>query len=92
LRDFIKRRVGGKRKIVSKLRIVSYKTMHSLLLQIGFELMRQKGSHVFYRHTDGRTTTVPNHQGRDLSRPLIREILREINLSVDQFEEMLKKL
>jgi predicted RNA binding protein YcfA (HicA-like mRNA interferase family) len=30
--------------------------MEKLLFQLGFEMVRQKGSHVFYRHPDGRTT------------------------------------
>jgi predicted RNA binding protein YcfA (HicA-like mRNA interferase family) len=63
--------------------------MEKLLLRLGFVRVRQKGSHVFYRHPDGRTTTVPDHPGRDLARPLIREILREIELSPEQFQQEL---
>ena len=59
--------------------------MDRTLRRLGFEAVRQRGSHVFYRHPDGRTTTVPNHPGRDLSRPLLREILREIQLTPEQF-------
>jgi len=66
---------------VSRLPLVDAKTMEQLLLRLGFEKVRQKGSHVFYRHNDGRTTTIPHHPGRNLARPLIREILREIELS-----------
>jgi predicted RNA binding protein YcfA (HicA-like mRNA interferase family) len=65
--------------------------MEKLLFQLGFEMVRQKGSHVFYRHPDGRTTTVPKHPGRDLARPLVREILREIELSPDDFQNLLNK-
>jgi predicted RNA binding protein YcfA (HicA-like mRNA interferase family) len=61
--------------------------MNAVLLRLGFEVVRQKGSHAFYRHPDGRTTTVPNHSGRDLARPLLREILREIELTPDEFAE-----
>jgi predicted RNA binding protein YcfA (HicA-like mRNA interferase family) len=77
---------------VSRLPLVDAKTMEQLLLRLGFEKVRQKGSHVFYRHNDGRTTTIPHHPGRNLARPLIREILREIELSPEQFNEELKKL
>jgi predicted RNA binding protein YcfA (HicA-like mRNA interferase family) len=77
---------------VTKLVLVDFKTMDRLLRQLGFEQVRQKGSHVFYRHSDGRTTTLPNHPGRDLARPLLREILREIELGTDEFQEVLKKL
>ncbi len=66
--------------------------MEKLLFRLGFERVRQKGSHVFYRHPDGRTTSVPHHPGRDLARPLIKEILREIELSVEEYSENLKKL
>ncbi|MEN6417107.1 MAG: type II toxin-antitoxin system HicA family toxin [Armatimonadota bacterium] len=66
--------------------------MEKLLLQLDFEIVRQKGSHVFYRHSDGRTTTIPHHPGRDLGRPLIREILREVDISPEQFVEILGKM
>lgn len=77
---------------MTKLPIVSFKKMEKTLLNLGFESTRQKGSHVFFRHPDGRTTTLPNHPGRDLSRPLIREILRDIELTPEQFKEILEQL
>ena len=77
---------------MTRLPIVNFKTMEKVLLNLGFQVIRQKGSHVFYRHPDGRTTTLPHHPGRDLARPLIREILREIDLGPDQFREELEKV
>ena len=74
---------------MSRLPAIDFRTMQRVLLRLGFIAVRQKGNHVFYRHPDGRTTTVPSHPGRDLARPLIREILREIELSPDQFREHL---
>jgi predicted RNA binding protein YcfA (HicA-like mRNA interferase family) len=56
---------------------------------LGFVPVRQKGSHAFYRHADGRTTTVPMHAGRELARPLVREILRQIKISPEKFERLL---
>ncbi|MGQ9627920.1 MAG: type II toxin-antitoxin system HicA family toxin [Anaerolineae bacterium] len=76
---------------MSRLPIVKFRTMEKVLFRLGFKAVRQKGSHVFYRHPDGRTTTVPNHPGRDLARPLLREILREIELTPEEFQEELKK-
>jgi len=77
---------------LSKLQIVDAKTMERLLLLLGFERVRQKGSHVFYRHPDGRTTTIPHHKGRVLARPLIKEILKEIEVTIDEYNEILRKL
>ncbi len=75
---------------MSKLVVIKFKRMNDLLLKLGFESVRQKGSHVFYRHPDGRTTVVPLHKGKDLPRPLIRSILDNINLTVDQYNELLE--
>lgn len=70
---------------MSKLPVVDFRTMEKLLIRLEFEPVRQRGSHVFYRHPDGRTTTMPNHPGHDLARPLVREILREIDLTPERF-------
>jgi predicted RNA binding protein YcfA (HicA-like mRNA interferase family) len=77
---------------MSRLPIVDARTMEKLLFVLGFATVRQKGSHVFYRHPDGRLTTLPHHRGHDLTRPLIRQILREIDLSPEEFAEQLQRL
>lgn len=77
---------------MSKLPLVNAKTFEKFLIRLGFQIIRQKGSHVFYRHSDGRYTTLPHHQGQDISRPLIREILRQIDMTPEEFIELLKKL
>jgi predicted RNA binding protein YcfA (HicA-like mRNA interferase family) len=59
--------------------------MDRLLRGLGFAWVRQRGSHVFYRHPDGRATSVPHHKGRDLSLPLIRAILADVRLSPEEF-------
>ena len=56
---------------------------------LGFEKTRQKGSHIQFKHTDGRRTTVPLHKGRDISPILLKEILKEINLELDNFKTLL---
>ena len=55
-----------------------------LLRALGFEEVRQRGSHKQFRHADGRATTVPCHKGRDISPSLLRKIARDIDLTVDQ--------
>jgi len=76
---------------MSRLPIISFRELERILFKLEFEVVRQKGSHVFFRHPDGRSTTVPNHQGRDIARPLLREILREIEITPDQFQKELRK-
>ena len=55
----------------------------SILLVLGFAEVRQRGSHKQFRHADGRSTTVPFHAGRDLSPILLRQIAKDIGLTVD---------
>ena len=74
---------------MSKLRLVDAAQMERLLFRLGFEKVRQKGSHAFFRHADGRVTTIPHHKDRTLARPLIREILREIEITVEQYNDLL---
>jgi predicted RNA binding protein YcfA (HicA-like mRNA interferase family) len=56
-----------------------------LLERHGFSLARQRGSHRQYRHPDGRSTTVPFHGSRDIAPTLLRQIARDIGLSVNEF-------
>jgi predicted RNA binding protein YcfA (HicA-like mRNA interferase family) len=57
----------------------------AILERLGFREIRQRGSHKQFRHPDGRVTTVPFHQGRDISPTLLRQIARDIGLSVEEF-------
>lgn len=77
---------------MSKIPVVDAKTFEKILLGLGFEFLRQKGSHAFYRHPDGRYTTLPFHGKQDITRPLVRQILREIELSPERFISLLNEL
>jgi len=46
---------------LSRLQIIDARKMEKLLFKLGFERVHQKGSHVFYRHPDIRTTSIPHH-------------------------------
>ena len=54
------------------------------LENLGFVEVRQRGSHKQYRHADGRCTTVPFHAGRDLSPILLRQIAKDIGITVEE--------
>jgi predicted RNA binding protein YcfA (HicA-like mRNA interferase family) len=62
----------------------------SALERLGFKQRALSGtSHRRYCHPDGRRTTIPFHAGQDISRGLLRKILRDIEMSVDEFKEHL---
>jgi predicted RNA binding protein YcfA (HicA-like mRNA interferase family) len=77
---------------LSRLKLINSQTMEKLLFSLGFDKRSQKGSHAFYKHPDGRTTTIPHHPGRLLARPLIRKILRDIELSIEEYVRIIKKI
>jgi len=57
---------------------------------LGFDRRDAEGSHIFFGHDDGRTTVVPMHN-RELSRGLLRKILNDINLSVEEYDKLRKQ-
>ena len=83
---------------------IDFYTMNNVLLHLKFDQVRQKGCHVFYQNQDGKITTVVRGdapftnslnvratevQRRFLSRPLVREILRDIDFTLEQFQKEL---
>ena len=59
----------------------------AILMALGFVEIRQRGSHKQFRDVGGRGTTVPFHQGRDISPILLRQIAKDIGMTVDEFLE-----
>lgn len=59
------------------------------LRKAGFAVVRVRGSHHVLARSDGRTTVVPVHMGEDVGPGLLRQILRDADLTVDQFRELL---
>lgn len=68
----------------TKVPIVEVKIFEKPLLYLGFEAKRQSGSHMFYRHPDGRYTSLTHHGNQDIGRSLTRQILREINITPEE--------
>ncbi len=59
------------------------------LERAGFKVARVRGSHHIMRHADGRGTTVPVHQGRDVAKGTLRGILADISMSMEEFQRFL---
>ena len=69
---------------MSQLKIITSSQLCKLLENNAFLCIRQRGSHRFYKHSDGRTTVVPMHAA-DLDRTLIRKILKDIDMSLNDY-------
>ena len=60
------------------------------LERAGFSLARQSGSHKIYKNREGKRATVPYHAGKILHPKVLRSILRDADLSVGRFQELMK--
>jgi len=75
---------------VTRLPVVSAAQLEDLLLGLGFTKKRVTGGHAIYVHADGRYTVVPRHGGKTLNRPLVRAILRQIELAPEDYVRILR--
>ena len=75
---------------MSKLPSLTARKVVRALKRAGFVEDRQRGSHLIMIHPESKArTVVPVHPGRAIKAPLLHAIVRDTNLSVDQFLELL---
>ncbi len=55
----------------------------------GFQVLRQKGSHIYLKHPDGRATVVPVHKSESVGRGLLRKIIKDADLGRGEFLKLL---
>lgn len=71
-----------------RLPVVSGAQLIRALQRLGWQVARQRGSHVRLRHPDRRTfLVVPLH--RELKRGTLRGILRDAGIDVEELREQL---
>jgi predicted RNA binding protein YcfA (HicA-like mRNA interferase family) len=69
---------------MAKIPVLKPREVVAILGNLGFVCVRQRGSHMQFRHADGRATTVPDHGGRDISPTLLRKIARDIGMTAEE--------
>lgn len=70
---------------MASLRPLKLREVLRALARLGFDMTRQSGSHAIFRHPDGRRTVVPIHSGDEIGRGLLRTIIAECKVSVEEF-------
>ena len=74
-----------------KLPAIKDRLLIKALKKLGFFEHPERGtSHLVFKHPDGRRTTVPRHSSKDLPRGTLRAILRDIGISPEEFNKVLK--
>jgi predicted RNA binding protein YcfA (HicA-like mRNA interferase family) len=73
---------------MSTLPAITGQRLIKALRKLGFEVVRQKGSHHFLRHPDGRCTVVPVHRGETIGRGLLAQIIKDCETTIEELKEL----
>ncbi len=66
------------------------KELGRIIEKMGFKFSHQTGSHLVYKHTDGRRTTIPCHSGEEIGPGLLTKIIKQdLKITRDEFEKYL---
>lgn len=76
---------------MSSLPSLTGKELIAVLSRARFDVLRVKGSHHFLRHADGRARVIPVQSGEDIGPGLFAKILRDCELSREEFQELLRQ-
>ena len=75
---------------MGKLPALTGKELGRIIEKIGFKFSHQKGSHLVYKHQDGRRTTIPCHSGEEIGPGLLNKIIKkDLQMSREEFENYL---
>jgi predicted RNA binding protein YcfA (HicA-like mRNA interferase family) len=76
---------------LAKLPKLTGKKVARVVEKLGFIYSHTTGSHMIYKHPDGRRTTIPHHAGEELGPGLLNKIIKkDLGLTRDQFLNYLK--
>ena len=73
---------------MGKLVLISGKKLCKILEKLGFQPIRAKGSHIRFKHQDGRRTVVPVHANEDIGKGLLLAILNQIKINKEEYERL----
>ena len=68
------------------------KKVAKALEKLGFEQIRQRGSHLFLRHPNGRTTIIPVHPTENIGTGMVNKIIEDAKITRDEWIELIKSL
>lgn len=74
-----------------KLPIIKARELLKTLNKLEFYKHHQVGSHIQLKHPDGRRTTIPYHPNQEIRRGTLKAIIDDLEMTVDEFIEVLKK-
>jgi predicted RNA binding protein YcfA (HicA-like mRNA interferase family) len=74
---------------MSLLPIISGRELIKVLIKLGYQIVRQRGSHIRLRRSGKKPITVPDH--KELGAGLLRKIMRDAELSIEGLRDLFKR-
>ena len=71
--------------------IIKARELVRVLGKLGFLKYHQVGSHAQFKDGRGKRVTVPIHSGKDLNKKILKGIIDDIEISIEEFISLLKK-
>jgi predicted RNA binding protein YcfA (HicA-like mRNA interferase family) len=77
---------------MTKLRLVPFRDLSKVAEKVGFQRVRREGSHNTFQNPQGRIIVIPDHGSQVIVRPLLRKILRDMGLSLEEYHRILDEI
>jgi predicted RNA binding protein YcfA (HicA-like mRNA interferase family) len=77
---------------VSRLKLLPYRDLAKVAEAAGFTWVRCRGSHNTFRSSDGRIVVIPDHGKQVIVRPLLRKLIRDMGLTVEEYNRLVESL
>lgn len=77
---------------MTKLRLSTYKELHKVAEASGSKWIRRVGSLNTYRNGEGRVVVIPDHGSHEIVRPLLRKLIRDMGLSIEEYHSILDRI
>lgn len=76
---------------MAKLPKITGKELAKIAVKLGFVFYHQTGSHMVFKHPDGRKTTIPHHSGEEIGPGLLTKIIKhDMNITREKFFRLLR--
>lgn len=75
-----------------RLRLLPYRKLAELAEAAGFKWVRCRGSHNTFRSADGKVVVIPNHGKKAIGRSLLRQIIRDMGLTLNEYNKLVDSL
>lgn len=77
---------------MTRLRLIPYRELSKVAETARFRWVRREGSHNTFRNAEGHIVMIPDYGSQVIVRPLLRKLLRDMVLGVEEYHNILEKL